>query len=116
MIPVFYVDNRGDPCLFDLEKSGFYDFLNLPDEIVINNPDYEDDEDTDEEYEGEVLVRGPHDSTIHFILEHIKRHGMSKVDPKFFEEQLLKYAVKENLEDLYDEVFEQVYGYPPKRN
>ena len=118
---IIIIDAREDPCLSHMEKMNLWSMFGLPDMIPIKNPHYyeeyeEDDSDTDEEEEGRALVMGPHRSTIGFILDHLRKHGMAKkgVPPQYFQENVHPFAREENLDDLYREAFKKVYGYYPE--
>lgn len=115
MPKIVFIINTKDECLKGLENEGLYDLFGLPDVIPVRNPTYserhyEDDDDTDEEFESKALVMGPHSSTIEFILDHLLRHGMDYVDPSTFQKRLKPFAKKEKILNLYDEVFNKIYG------
>ena len=114
---IIIVDGVEDRCLRHMEESGLFPMMDLPDVIPIRNLHYEeDDSDTDEEEESRALVMGPHRSTIEFILDHLRKHGMNKkgVPAQYFQENVHPFAKEENLDSLYKEAFKKVYGYYPE--
>ena len=80
-----FQEYQSDPFLSTLSDE-FYYFLP---EVIYVNPeknytpikiyldDSEPDSDTDEEYEGRILLTGPYScSSLKFVLDHIDKHGI----------------------------------------